>query len=226
MQDLESKTEKEVLSWAYSNFGDSISIAFSGQMEDVVVLDLASKIRKNPKLFTLDTGRLPKETYELMDAVRDRYNVSIDVYFPDKQKLENMVKEHGFNLFYNSKDLRKMCCGVRKVEPLQRALAGLSGWITGLRRDQWDSRAQIKKVEIDESHGNITKVNPIADWSYENILEYTKSNGLPYNKLYEKGYKSIGCEPCTRPVLEGMHPRSGRWWWEEGDKECGLHVKD
>jgi len=148
------------------------------------------------------------------------------IYFPDYKEVEALVNKHGINLFYRSVELRKACCEVRKVLPLRRALEGMQAWITGLRREQNFTRGGIKKIEIDEVNGGIVKLNPLADWTWEQVWEYIKKNNVPYNKLYDKGYKSIGCVPCTRPVKPWEHPRAGRWWWEQNsDKECGLHYR-
>jgi phosphoadenosine phosphosulfate reductase len=221
----ERKSANEILEWAVDAFGNKIALASSFGAEDVVIIDMLCKITNKPRVFTLDTGRLHQETYDLMDQIRSRYGISVEVYFPDAGRIEEMVRNYGINLFYNSADLRKMCCGIRKVEPLYRAMSGLSAWITGLRRDQNFTRRDIKKVEVDAEHTGITKVNPIADWSWENVWEYIRENSVPYNKLHDLGFPSIGCEPCTRAVKRGEDPRAGRWWWELGPKECGLHLR-
>jgi thioredoxin-dependent adenylylsulfate APS reductase len=174
-------------------------------------------------VFTIDTGRLPQETYNVMDHVREKYGIPIEVYFPRAEDVEEMVRKHGLNLFYKSVELRILCCHVRKVEPLKRALSGLDAWITGLRREQAPTRAVIKKVEVDHVNGGIIKINPLADWTSQQVWEYIREKGVPYNALYDHGYLSIGCAPCTRPIKQGEDPRSGRWWWEKGIKECGLH---
>jgi len=159
-----------------------------------------------------------------MDAIRTKYNIQIDVYFPEMKEVEEMVRFKGMNLMYESVENRKLCCEIRKVHPLNRALGNLDGWITGLRRDQATTRASTKKVEVDVAHGGIVKVNPIADWSGEMVWEYVGKNDVPYNKLHDMGYPSIGCEPCTRAIKAGEDPRAGRWWWEDAAfKECGLH---
>jgi phosphoadenosine phosphosulfate reductase len=177
------------------------------------------------RLFTLDTGRLNQETYDCMDAIRERYGVQVEVFFPDAEGVEQMVRENGLNLFYNSVELRKLCCGVRKVEPLNRALKNLDAWMTGLRREQAATRADVRKIELDKDHGNIVKINPLVDWSTDDVWEYIRKNNVPYNRLHKQGYPSIGCAPCTRAVKPGEDLRAGRWWWENPDtKECGLHV--
>jgi phosphoadenosine phosphosulfate reductase len=177
------------------------------------------------RLFTLDTGRLNQETYDCMDAIRERYGVQVEVFFPDAEGVEQMVRENGLNLFYNSVELRKLCCGVRKVEPLNRALKNLDAWMTGLRREQAATRGDIRKIELDKDHGNIVKINPLVDWSTDDVWEYIRKNDVTYNRLHKQGYPSIGCAPCTRAVKPGEDLGAGRWWWENPDtKECGLHV--
>ena len=183
------------------------------------------KINPNFRFFTLDTGRLPQETYDIMDIVRKKYDISIEVLFPDTKEVEEMVKEKGLNLFYESVDNRKLCCEIRKVHPMNKILNTLDGWITGLRRDQTKNREDVKIFQLDHGHGGILKINPIVDWTWDQIQEYIKNNNLPYNSLLDKGFPSIGCEPCTRAIKPGEDIRAGRWWWEqEGNKECGLHI--
>jgi len=224
-EDFENKTPPETLKWALDQFHPRIALASSFSLEDGVITDMLSKINPKFRVFTLDTGRLNQETYSLIDRIRARYDVPIEVYYPDTASVEKMVREHGMNLFYESVDSRRLCCNVRKVEPLMRALSSLDAWITGLRREQSITRTAVKKIEIDEAHNNIVKINPLADWTEEMVWDYTKKNGIPHNLLYDKGYTSIGCEPCTRPIKPGEDIRAGRWWWESADKkECGLHV--
>lgn len=223
---FEGKPAEEVLRWALQEFSPAIALASSFGAEDVVLIHMLSRIGpKACRIFTLDTGRLPQETYDLMEAIRDRYGVAIEVYFPDASAVEAMVREHGPNLFYKSVALRKHCCFVRKVEPLKRALQGLSAWVTGLRREQAITRASIAKVEFDKEH-ELIKVNPLADWTWGQVWDYIRAHRIPYNRLHDRGYPSIGCTPCTRAVQPGEDLRAGRWWWE-GDpakKECGLHL--
>lgn len=217
---------EEVLRQAVERFHPDWKLACSFSAEDLVVLDLLAQLVDKPRVFMLDTGRLHQETYDLVDQVRARYGIEVEVYFPDAQAVERMVREHGVNPFYKSIELRKLCCRIRKVEPLQRALAGVKAWITGLRREQSPTRAQIEKIEIDEAHGGIVKINPLADWTREDVWRYVHEHGLPYNALYDQGYKSIGCVPCTRPVRPEEPERAGRWWWESpATRECGLHVR-
>lgn len=223
--DMESKSAEQILNWAIENYGSNIRLASSFGAEDVVLIDMMTKISpEKTRVFTLDTGRLNQETYDLMDAVRNKYRIDIEVYFPDSKDVETMVNINGLNLMYDSVENRKLCCNVRKVLPLKRALSGLDGWITGLRREQTLTRANILKVELDASHDNILKICPLADWTNDMVWHYVRRNNVPYNKLHDMGYPSIGCEPCTRAVQAGEDPRSGRWWWEsDSHKECGLH---
>ncbi|MBI4355171.1 MAG: phosphoadenylyl-sulfate reductase [Candidatus Omnitrophica bacterium] len=227
IQSFESKSAEELLRWALTTFGQRVALASSMSAEDNVVFDLMWKINPKARLFTLDTGRLNQETYDVMDALRKKYNVSLEVMFPDATAVEQMVRTKGLNLFYESIENRKLCCGIRKVEPLNRALKTCDAWITGLRREQAVTRTALTKVEIDTAHGGIIKINPIADWTSEQVWDYIKQHQVPYNKLHDQGYPSIGCEPCTRAVKPGEDPRAGRWWWERPEqKECGLHVKE
>lgn len=225
--EFESKSAEEVLRWALATYHPRIAIASSFGAEDVVLIDLAAKIQPSVRVFTLDTGRLPQETYNVMDAIRKKYGISIDVFFPDASRVESMVRERGLNLFYDSIENRKMCCGVRKVEPLKRALSGCSAWLTGLRREQAVTRDRIMKIDWDADHnGGMAKINPLADWKRDQVWEYIKKHNVPYNALHDQGYPSIGCAPCTRAIKPGEDERAGRWWWEiPQNKECGLHIK-
>lgn len=225
-QDFENLTASDIVTWALEKFNARFALACSFQAEESVLIDMLHRIRGSGfRIFTLDTGRLNQETYDCMDAIRDRYGVSIEVYFPDAMRVQDMVRSHGLNLFYNSVDLRKLCCGIRKVEPLNRALSSLDAWMTGLRREQSVTRAEVRKVELDGDHSNIVKINPLADWSYNDVWDYIRRNAVPYNELHDQGYPSIGCAPCTRAVRRLEDVRAGRWWWENADiKECGLHL--
>jgi phosphoadenosine phosphosulfate reductase len=225
-KDFEDLTTAEIVTWALERFSPRVGLACSFQAEESVLIDLMHRVRgADFRLFTLDTGRLNQETYDCMDAMRERYGVQIEVFFPEATGVEKMVRENGLNLFYNSVELRKLCCGIRKVEPLNRALKNLDAWMTGLRREQAVTRVDVRKVELDKDHGDIVKVNPLVDWSYDDVWEYIRKNNLPYNRLHKQGYPSIGCAPCTRAVKPGEDPRAGRWWWENPNtKECGLHV--
>ena len=200
------------------------ALASSFGAEDMVLLDLIARDGLAIGIFTLDTGRLPRETHALIAEVRRRYGLAVDVYSPWPDSVEAYVEQHGIDGFYDSVEARKACCAVRKVEPLSRALARKRGWITGLRREQAGSRADVAEVEHDQAHG-LWKFNPLADWSADEVWEYLRANRVPYNALHDRGYPSIGCEPCTRAVKPGEHPRAGRWWWEQDGarKECGLH---
>ncbi len=195
--------------------------------EDMVLTDLIAKHAPGISIFSLDTGRLNPETYDLLAKVQETYGqkVSLNVYYPQADALQQYVEANGINAFYQSVDLRKACCGIRKVEPLKRALAGKAAWITGMRRQQAVTRANMPVQEHDADHG-LEKFNPLADWTEKEVWEYVRSNGVPYNALHDKHYPSIGCAPCTRSIAVGEDIRAGRWWWEdESGKECGLHVK-
>jgi len=219
------KTPQEVLRWALDNLHPRIAIASSFGAEDVAVIDMISNINPKARVFTLDTGRLNQETYDVMDEIRSRYDMNIEVMFPDNDEVEQMVRVNGMNLFYHSVGNRKLCCGIRKVHPLNRMLSTLDGWITGLRADQTEVRSNSNKIEIDLQHNGIIKVNPILEWSWEQTWDYIKKNNIPYNKLHDRGFPSIGCEPCTRAIKPGESLRAGRWWWEsDTEKECGLHA--
>lgn len=222
---IESLDPREVLSLALELVGrDRLAIASSFGAEDVVLIDLLAELEPRPRVFTLDTGRLPQETYDLIDQVRRRYGIDIEVYLPQADRVEAMVRDKGVNLFYESIDNRRQCCGIRKVEPLGRAMATLDGWITGVRRDQIATRAETPKLAIDPGRPGIWKVAPLADWSSAQVWKYIREHDLPYNALHDRGFPSIGCAPCTRAVEPGDDERAGRWWWEQADqRECGIH---
>ncbi|MBI4322917.1 MAG: phosphoadenylyl-sulfate reductase [Candidatus Omnitrophica bacterium] len=223
---LESQSPEQVLRWALETFGSRVALASSFSAEDVAIIHMLVAINPKARVFTLDTGRLNQETYDVMDKIREQYHLTIEVMFPKADAVEQMVRERGLNLFYHSIENRKLCCGIRKVEPLNRALATVDAWITGLRREQVVTRASVKKVAIDHDHGGIVKLNPLADWTWEQTMSYVKGHHVPYNVLHDQGYPSIGCAPCTRAVKPGEDFRAGRWWWERPEqKECGLHVK-
>lgn len=206
---------------------DNLAISFSGA-EDVVLIDMAVKAKKDVKVFSLDTGRLHPETYQFIDQVRRHYNIRIDILSPDRQQLEAFTREKGLFSFYD--DGHKECCDIRKVEPLRRKLHTLDAWITGQRKDQsHGTRNQLAIAELDGTFGQpdkpLYKFNPLANWSSEDVWNYIKMFDVPYNELHKQGFISIGCQPCTRPVLPNQHEREGRWWWEEAEhKECGLHL--
>ena len=191
--------------------------------EGMLLIDLISRHQLPIRIFALDTGRLPEETYALIDRTRERYGLPIDLYAPDAALLQDYVRQHGVNPFYGSVELRRACCGVRKTEPLARALAGKGAWITGLRREQSITRQTVAIEEFDSEHA-LPKFNPLAEWREEDIWTYLRAHDVPYNELHDRGYPSIGCAPCTRPVRPGEDARAGRWWWEAPEhKECGLH---
>ena len=221
------KNPKDIIALAIKEYGGNIAVSFSGA-EDVVLVDMASKAGGKFRVFSLDTGRLHPETYQFLETVRERYGVPIDTFFPEPEAVQKLVREKGLFSFF--KDGHKECCGVRKVEPLQRALKPLAAWVTGQRRDQSPgTRAEVPVIQVDPTFGSpdkpLIKFNPLANWSSKQVWQYIRENDVPYNPLHERGFISIGCEPCTRPVNPGQHERAGRWWWEEETKrECGLHV--
>ncbi len=226
VSDLEQASAETVLRWALDRFSPQIALACSFQAEGSVLIDMIHRLRGSDfRIFTLDTGRLNQETYDCMDAIRTRYGVGVEVYFPDALEVQTMVRAKGLNLFYNSVQDRKLCCAVRKVAPLKRALNGLNAWMTGLRREQAVTRGAVCKIELDRGHDSIVKINPLADWSYDEVWSYIREQNVPYNRLHTRGYPSIGCAPCTRAVQPGEDLRAGRWWWENPEtKECGLHT--
>jgi len=222
---VENKSPEEIIKIFIEKFQDRIAFSSSLGAEDQVITDMISKINKSTKIFTLDTGRVFPETYDLIDRTSKRYKIPIQIYFPDAKQVEEMVNEKGINLFFESIENRKLCCHIRKIEPLKRAFKGLDVWICGLRRDQSITRTDVQIVEWDEANGLI-KLNPIVDWTEEEVWDYIKENRVPYNRLHDKGFPSVGCQPCTRAIEEGEDTRAGRWWWENPEtKECGLHVK-
>jgi thioredoxin-dependent adenylylsulfate APS reductase len=220
---LADASAEEVLRWTYSNFS-RVAVVASLQAESSVIIDLVSKIHSDFRVLTLDTGRLPQETHDMIDRVRDRYRIEIDVLQPDPDEVRQMVGAHGTNLFMQSADLRLLCCDIRKTRPLDRALGGYDAWITGVRRDQAATRTNTQVVTVDAAHNGIAKIAPLAAWSKDQVWDYIRANDLPYHKLYDHGYTSIGCAPCTRATTPGEDERAGRWWWEQDEvKECGIH---
>ena len=212
-----------VLRQAYETY-ERIVIVASFQAESSVIIEMASQIRPDIRVLTLDTGRLPQETHDMIDRVRLRYGIIVEVIAPDAAEVARMVATHGTNLFYESFELRRMCCDVRKSRPLAGALRGYDAWITGLRREQSATRAQTQIVTVDSEHGGIAKIAPLAGWTKQQVWDYIRQHNLPYHSLYGRGYTSIGCLPCTRATAPGEDERAGRWWWEQGGvKECGLH---
>ena len=221
------KNEKavDVLKALLEKYQGKIALATSMGAEDQVLTDMILKLDKNATIFTLDTGRMFPETYDLIERTNSRYGIKIQVYFPNFEAVEEMVNKKGINLFYESVENRKACCHIRKIEPLQRALKELDIWITGLRREQSVTRTDGQMIEYDANNGLI-KLNPLIDWTEEDVWNYIKENNVPYHRLHDKGFPSIGCQPCTRAVEEGEDVRAGRWWWENPTlKECGLHAR-
>ncbi len=215
----------EVIRFFLATYPGKIGFASSLGAEDQVITEMIAHLNNDTYIFTLDTGRLFPDAYDLIDLTEKRYGIKIQVYFPETGKVEKMVREKGINLFYESVENRKFCCNLRKIEPLKRALNGLEVWISGLRRDQSMTRQEAKLIEWDTANGMI-KVNPLIDWTSEDLWKYIKEKNIPYNPLHDKGYPSIGCQPCTRAIEPGEDIREGRWWWEEDHhKECGLHKR-
>jgi len=221
--DLAEKTS-ELIKYLGQVEADQSPTAFACSFgaEDMVLLDLIAQHARRIEVFTLDTGRLPEETQNLLETVRDKYPISIRTYFPDAGAIESWVAQNGPNAFYKSVAQRQQCCGIRKVEPLRRALSGKKSWITGLRREQSAARLTLEREAWDDANGLI-KINPLLDWTNDEVWEYIRAHNVPYNALHDRGYPSIGCAPCTRAVEPGEDIRAGRWWWEASTKECGLH---
>ncbi len=216
---------EEVLAWFFNEYGQRVALSSSMGAEDQVLTHMWLKINPKARVFTLDTGRLFPETYDLIDRTNKRYKTKIEVFFPDYKQVEEMVNTKGINLFYESIENRKLCCGVRKLEPLKRAFATMDAWICGLRASQAVTRQNIHIVEWDQTNGLI-KVNPLANWSEQQVWDYIHEHSIPYNPLHDKGFPSIGCLPCTRAIEPGEDVRAGRWWWENPEtKECGLHKR-
>ena len=218
----------EIVAWAVGRYAHRLAIASSFSIEDCVVIDLAMKAAPaGVRVFALDTGRLPDETYMTAERVRMKYGVEIEWTFPVREPVETLIRAKGLYSFRDSLENRHECCGIRKVEPLARALAGLDAWMTGLRHDQSITRAATPELEIDGAHGGIAKLNPLVRWTMEDVRAYANEHRVPIHPLHDRGYPSIGCAPCTRAVKPGEHPRAGRWWWEDPEnKECGIHVGD
>jgi phosphoadenosine phosphosulfate reductase len=217
-------TPADILRLGIEAAGGPVSLACSFSLEDVAIIDIAHAAGLTLGVFALDTGRLNEETYEVADALVERYRLKIDWYFPKHGEVEKLERSEGLFSFRESLDKRHACCHIRKVEPLSRALKGLAGWVTGMRREQSVTRSDLAAIESDALNGGILKINPLLDWSEEQLVAYTEDHHLPKNRLYLEGYRSIGCAPCTRAVKEGEDARAGRWWWENPEnKECGLH---
>jgi len=226
----ETKDACEIIRESLREFKEKVALASSFSVEDNIILDImvkeGEKLGIKPKAFTLDTGRLPEETYKVIEKLISKYQIEVNYYFPDYKEVEEMERKYGPNLFYKSLELRKICCKIRKIKPLKRALSNFDAWICGLRREQSVTRVELRKVEIDKVHNSMVKINPLADWTEEDVWKYVRENNVPYNELHDKGYPSIGCAPCTRAIKKTEHFRDGRWWWESPEsRECGLHIK-
>jgi phosphoadenosine phosphosulfate reductase len=224
-RDLAEAEPQKVVHWALGAFRrERLAVCTSFQVDGMAILDMAWRIDPRVRVFTIDTGRLPAETYAVIEAVRARYGIAVEVYLPDHDEVAALVSTDGPNLFYRSVPLRLRCCEVRKVQPTRRVLRSLDAWITGLRRDQYTTRAAVEAVEVDAAHGGIVKINPLARWTEAQVWDYMRAHDVPSHALYAQGYTSIGCAPCTRPVAPGESARAGRWWWEtDAPKECGMH---
>lgn len=224
-RELEKMSAEQILSHFLKEYKGEIALSNSLSLEDQTLTDMICKIDPETRIFTLDTGRVFPEAYDLIDRTKKKYNRSIEIFFPNAEKVEKMVAENSVNLFYESVEKRKLCCAVRKIEPLRRAFKGLKVWICGLRQEQSITRFGLQPVEWDEFNG-LLKVSPLYDWSAAKVREYIDENEVPYNPLCDQGFLSIGCQPCTRAVAEGEDERAGRWWWESPEsKECGLHKR-
>jgi len=220
-------SSEEILSWAVESFAPRLAVSCSfGNPEGLVLIDMLQRVAPGAfRVYTLDTGRLPQATYDLIDRVRDRYDVAVEVVFPDAVAVQAMVREHGMNLFYESLEKRQLCCRLRKVEPNRSYLAELDAHVTGLRRQQNVTRAGVAKLELEDG-GRRVKLNPLVDWTSANVWDYVRKNGVPVNRLHAEGFPTVGCAPCTRAVRQGEDVRAGRWWWEQPEtKECGMHVQ-
>ena len=218
---MENATAEEIVAWSVDTYGDRLAVVTSFQYEGMVIVDMAARKSKDVRVITLDTGRLPAETYDMIEAVRARYGVRIEMVSPEASEIETMVAAHGPNLFYESVALRTACCHFRKVRPLNRKLEKFDAWLTGLRRTQSDTRGSLGTVSTENGR---LKISPLVNWSREDVEAYTREHEVPRHPLYAKGYTSIGCAPCSRPTEPGEDERAGRWWWETGvAKECGLH---
>jgi len=215
---------EDILRFFTSEFKTKLAFSSSLGAEDQVLTHMIWNIYPAARIFTLDTGRLYQETYNLIEKVADKYGQRLEIYFPDNKKVEKLVAEKGVNLFYQSVANRKECCHIRKTEPLSRALEGVEAWVTGIRREQAITRYSAPMVEWNDQY-KLLKINPLRDWTEEMVWDYIRENDIPYNELHDKGFPSIGCAPCTRAVSEGEDLRAGRWWWEQPEnKECGIHV--
>ena len=222
---VDPQDAQEILSRAIDHFGEKVTMATSLQLGGLVLLDMLHQVGKPVRVFSLDTGRLPEETYECAESIRRRYGIHIEWIFPQFEAVQKLETEKGLFSFKESVENRKECCGIRKVEPLGRALDGYSAWITGRRMDQSDARKELRIIEEDPVHPGMFKINPLIRWTKADLWYYVEEHHVPHNRLYDEGYLSIGCACCTRPCKEGEDERAGRWWWESPEhKECGLHL--
>ncbi len=222
---FEGKEPQALLNYLFETYGDRVALASSLGLEDQALTDMWVKVDKKARIFTLDTGRFFPETYNLIDKTNLTYDIKMEVFFPERKGVEEYVRKNGINAFYESIELRHACCACRKLEPLKRALSTLDVWICGLRKGQSVTRKEERLVEWDKNN-NLIKVNPLIDWTEEQVWDYIHRHHVPYNPLHDKGFPSIGCQPCTRAVKTGEDIRSGRWWWEDPDhRECGLHQR-
>ena len=220
---LTKKPAEEILRYCLDTFGPQVAFSTSLGAEDQVITHMLVQLNRPVKIFTLDTGRMFPETYEVLEATNKHFGIDIEIYFPDYKKVQQMVRERGINLFYQTIENRKLCCSIRKKEPIERALRGMQAWISGLRKDQSVERFFTPTAEWDEQY-QLYKLNPLLEWTEKQVWDYIKKYNIPYNKLHDKGFRSIGCQPCTRAIKPDEDFRAGRWWWEEKEKkECGLH---
>lgn len=224
-EEFSDQSPIEILRFFLGHFKNNIALSSSLGLEDQVLTKMIAEIDPSTKIFTLDTGRLFPEIYDLISITSSKYKININVFFPDADEVEQMVADKGINLFYNSIANRKLCCYVRKIRPLERAISGLDAWITGIRRNQSVTRNSLKLVQWDEDN-ELLKINPLVNWSEQEVNDYIDAHNIPFNPMHNKGFASIGCQPCTRAIEEGEDIRAGRWWWENPEtKECGLHKR-
>ncbi len=226
LEKLEGEDAVGVLSWAFESFHPNMAISIAGGSEGPAGLDMAFELEPSAPVFTLDMGRIHRETHALFEQIERRYGIQIERHHPDPGQLKRMEDAFGADLMYDGVNFRALCCQVRKLQPMKKVLSGLEAYVTGIRRSQAATRADIRKAEVDTENGGIVKVNPIADWTPEQVKDYVREHDLPTHPLFAKGFASVGCEPCTRPIGEGEDERAGRWWWEtDAPKECGLHSR-